>query len=323
MFKNILTRVCEDTGYHPTQDRQAIINLVDRAAFMLYNRLECNAIYREVTCLVPENKVIALPSFVGPLRGIKEAVTDINFDLNTQSYPRFVKNDWQYKWKNWVELRSSCIHTSLPSVAPLTFTVAAVETVPITIKIVGQTANSQRIEEELVLDATSKETANSFGPNLFTIACFNTGRVYDVTVKDDDGNTIAVLYNNEEKTEYKLYDISQYSWSKDVADGTTAIEILYKHPYFRMQNDADEFPADGYDNAIYFQSIALWAAPQTGKEALTSAMQAQALIEPKATRDNDEQKMNKKMQFGRNPLYNAIRPRLFNSRYYTNTTYNG
>lgn len=311
MLKDLIIRIAEDTGYHPTQDRVAIINLVHRAAEMLYNRLECNAIMREVTVLVPENKVISLPSFIGPLRGLREARIDVNFNLNPQMYPRFVKNDWEYKWKNWRELRTSPIHTNLGAIGPLTFSVAAVETTPVTLKIVGQTDTANKVEEELVLDSVTKSTVNNFGPNVFNIACFET-RNHNIIVKDDTDTEVAVLYNNEQKSFYKLYDISEFYWSKDVADGTTTIEILYKHPYVKMLNDADEFPAPVYENAIYFEAMALWAAPQQGKEQLASAWHEQALIEPNATKQSEEEMLNKRMRFGRNPLYNQIRRRHYN-----------
>ena len=313
MFKDILTRVAEDTGYHVTQDRTLLTKLIHRAAEMIYNRLECNAIMREATVLVPENMVISLPSFIGPLRGIKESSIERNFKVNPMMYPRYVKDDWTYKWKNWRELRVSPIHTNLGAVGPLTLTVAAVESTPVTVKIVGQTDTAARIEEEVVMSATSMSTTNSFGPNVYSIVCFDT-RTKDITIKDDTNTEVAILYNNEQKTHYKLYDVSEYQWSKDVSDGTTTIEILYKHPLFQMINDADEFPAQGYENAIYFEAMALWAAPQQGKEQLAAAWHQQAMIEPITTKDNEESMLNKKLNFGRNPVYGATR------RYYHNSS---
>lgn len=310
MLYDIIKRLSEDTGVHLEQQRTDLVNLVHRAAEPLYRRLECNAIMREVTVLVPSNQVITVPSYIGPMRGLRESVIDNNFALNTMMAPRFVKNDWQYKWKNWRELPGSAIYTDLDVVAPLTITVSAVEGTGVTVHIIGQTNTGQRIEEEVVMDATSKTTTNSFGPNIFTIACFDE-RQYDISIQDDNDQVVAILYNNENKTHYRKFDVSEFNWSKDVSDGTTTVDLLYKHPYWKMLNDADEFPADGYEDAIYFAAMALWAVPQQGKESMAAAYMQQSLIEPIATKNSEEEKQVKKLQFERHPLYNQIRRRYY------------
>lgn len=311
MLFDIIKRLAEDTGLHLEQDRLALVNIANRSAEMLYKRLECNAIMREVTVLVPTNLVISLPSFIGPLRGMRESQTDINFDLNTQSYPRFIKNDWQYKWKNWRELQGSAIGAGLNVIAPLTIEVSAVEATPVTIKISGKTNNAQRLEESILLNEVSATTTKSFGPHIDSIACFD-ARQYDITIKDDDGNEIAILYNNESKTHYKLIDVSEFHWSRDVSDGNTTVELLYKQPFYKFINDSDEFAAQGYEDAIYFGAMSLWAAPQQGKEQLALMYGQQAMLEPQSDKSNEELHQNKKLQFGRNPFYNQIRRSHYN-----------
>lgn len=315
MLFDIIKRLSEDTGIHLTQQRDALVNIVHRAAEMIYNRLECNAIMREVTVLVPENMVISLPSFIGPLRGLKESSIDTNVPLYPMMFPRYMKNDWQYKWKNWIEMPPSPIFQNLNAIAPITFEVAQVEGTGITVKVSGQTPNANRLEEVLLLNSVLKATTNSFGPRIDSIVSFDE-RQFDITVKDDDGNIIALLYNNQNKTHYKLINVAQYTWSKDVADGTTTMEILYKHPYWKMINDSDEFPAFDYENAIYFLSMSLWAAPQQGKEALAATYFQQSMLEPQATKGSEEQLQQKTIQMGRNPLYNAIRRKYYNISFF-------
>jgi hypothetical protein len=304
MLKDIITLIAQDTGMDVVQDRAALIQMSNRAAKDLYNKVERNFLRREITVLVPENKVVALPDFVGPLRGIAEATFDIMVPLQTRMQPRYTKSDRQYKFHNWRDLGYTPIHTSLDSIAPLTIEVVAAEATPVTLKIIGQTANSARIEEEIVLDAVTKETTNSFGPDIFAIACLDKNRVYDIIIKDDDGDEIARLANNAKECKYKLIDVSEYPWNLDSADGTL-IDLCYKIPFVDLSNDADSYAFS--DSAVHFNAMAIWLAPQTGKEASAGGYQQQALLELNSEKESDELSNERKFQFERNPYYGAVR----------------
>jgi hypothetical protein len=308
MLKNIIQRLAEDTGMHLVQDRAALVNLANRAASMLHTRLECNDIMRETTVLVPENKVIALPSFIGSLRGMRETERDWNFSLYPMMQPRFMRDGWLHKYRNWRELHGSPIYRDLTVIGPLTIEAEGVESTPAVLKISGQTDTAQKVEEELTLSLATGQTSKTFGPIIYSIASFSE-RSYNISIKDDNGTECAILYNNEEKTHYKLIDVSEFQWTKDVSDGRTTIDLLYKQPLYKMVNDSDEFPADNYDDTIYFQAMSLWASTQPGKEQLMTTFAQQAMMEPHANKNNQEQGQTKKLNFGRNPLYGAIRRR--------------
>jgi hypothetical protein len=93
MLLDVLTRVATDLSLSPTDNRNRLIDLLNRGAREMYNRLECNRIYFERTVLVPRNKIITLPSYVGELRGMRTSISEMPFDIFGLSGPRYVKKN--------------------------------------------------------------------------------------------------------------------------------------------------------------------------------------------------------------------------------------
>jgi len=305
MLLDVITRLASDTGYSPVSQRASLVNLANRAATDIYNTLECNKIYREVTLVVTPNAVVALPNFIGELRGARMHTMDMPFDLQSVGSPRYVSSTWNYRVKNWRDLGESVVHTVPGQIAPLTFTSTVVEGKSILIS--GQTNNAFREQEVLLLNASPKSTTKLFGPRIDQIACMDI-RSSDIIVADADGTELATLYNTENKTRYKLIDVSQVFWSSDTIVGESLIDVAYKVKQTRLVNDSDSFYAgDDYDNAWYHWAMHLFLKPLENRAQDATDERIAAISALVATKDTSEGEIVKKMSFGRNKFYGNFR----------------
>jgi len=303
MLIDVLERVAADTGYNPTTQRDALLNLLQTSADELYDVLECNEIYREVTLVVPRDKIVALDNYVGIVKGVREHTSDVTFNIDTMSSPRYVKNTWEYKYRNWRQLPDSAIHTSLTAVAPLTIESSVIEDTPVTLTINGQTSVAARSVEEIVLDASPEVTTKSFGLNIFSISC-RAVRTGDITIKDSDGVEIAVLRNTENKTRYQLVDVSQMFWNVDTSDDETLVDVLYKLPKQKFVQNTDMFYAgDSYDAAWYYMAMFKFNINKKDRKEEALNFRALSLQATVSDKNSKEQTPMKKLQFGRNKFY--------------------
>lgn len=306
MLLDVLTRVAADTGYKVTQQRTALLDLLNAGAREMYDSLECNHIYREVTVVVPRDKLVSLPSLIGDLRGMRAHTTDYPFPLQSISAPRYVDENWNYKVKNWRELGHSPVHTFVAAVGALTIE-APVVSDGATLLISGQTATAERLQEEIEIDGSPKVSSTQFGPTIHMISCVNE-RSCNITIKDVNGNEIAVLYNTENETRYLIVDVSEVFWSVDTASDETLIDVCYKHPLWRLTQDTDVFPAGSrYDNAWYHLCMHKYFSPMENRRTDASeerGLYSAALVEAKGSA---EQNIEKKISFGRNKFYNMFR----------------
>ena len=310
MFLDIITRIAADTGLDVVQQRTTLGRITNHASKALHHMLECNKIFREVSLEVPPDKIITLPDYIGDIRGLRIHTTEMPFDLKAMAVPRYSNNTLQYKIKNWRDLGDSSLHTNLKVVGPLTFTANGVETIPAIIVVSGQSDNANRIEEQVTMSVASTSTIANFGLRIDSIACFSQ-RVFDITVTDDQGNEIAILLNNQNKTRYKLIDVSQIFWPmSDTVDGMSIIDVLYKLPFAAMINDSDSFTGgDDYDDALYHYGMYLYLLPIQGKEQDSQMELSRAILSIKSVKDGTEDMIDKKLNFGRGKFFDLFKRR--------------
>lgn len=298
MLLDVLTRVAADSGYHVTQDRAALVRLLNQSAQELHAKLECNKIYKEVTLAVPINKLVSLPSFIGELRGMRENTTDSPFNLAPLMSPRYVSGAWDWRVRNWRDVSESAMHTLPSAIGALTLTAPALESTNAVVSISGATANAQRIEESVTMSSTTKVTTNLFTTDIATIASFST-RVNNITIKDSAGIEIAVLYNDESKTRYKIVDVAEVFWASDTASDESLIDVAYKVKPFTLSRDTDSFYAgDDYDEAWYNMSMATYVKPLQGREADFVRYSGAGLASIIANKGTTESAMVKKIYRG-------------------------
>ena len=300
MLIDVLTRFCEDTGKDLVQQRSEINRTAQQAAKELYEELACNRMLREVSCLVPRNKIVALPTYIGPLIAMRQHTSEVIVPLHSMT-PRYASNTLTYKWKNWRDLGEGPLHTYPTAIDTISFEAPSVTDAAV-IKVTGQTDVANLEEATVNMTASPSSTTKLFNPaGLKSIASLS-DRTCDITVKDSDGNEIAVLYNNEKKTRYRMVDVSELFWGNDSSDGSTIIDILYKAPLPILRLDTDSLPVgDDYDEAWYYRMMAIFYKDK-GAERREDANRAlaQSRISAQNIRDGQERGQIKKLEFGRN-----------------------
>lgn len=309
MLIDVLNRVAADTGLHPVDKRATLLKLLDKSAKEMHKQLECSKIYREVTLVVMPDSVVSLPSFVGECKGMRIHTNEIPFDLANIGNPRYTNTTLQNWYKNWRDLGESPVHTVLSAIGQLTIETPIVEDVPVTLIINGNTNNAERIEEKIILDDTSKETTELFGPKLFTIGCVSNIRTSDIVIKDVNGIEIAKLNNNQNECRYKIMDVSKVFWPSDTSAGESLIDVLYKVPATTLSQDSDIFYAGSdYDDAWYNFACYFYFKPIQNRKDDAAAFHADAVAFMQAAKESGEGSQLKKLAFGRNKFYGLFRP---------------
>jgi len=299
MLIDVLSRLAKDIGYHAVQQRDTLEKLANNAATEIYQELNCNRIKREVSCLVGRNKLVALPSFIGELLGMRQCSSEQLIPLMPMQ-PRYASDTLSYKWKNWRDVGESPFHTLPQSIDVLTFETPLVESAVITIN--GQTNVAAREAETLTIDASPKSSTKLWNPAGVKSISSASVRNADITVKDIDGVEVAILYNTDSRTRYKMVDVSKLFWGADNNSDETIIDILYKAPLFYMTDDSDSFPAgDIYDDAWYYRAMSIhFNSKPTLNTSLAATNRTQSLVALRNIKDGSEQGIVKKLEFGRN-----------------------
>lgn len=315
MLNDIINSFCIVTGYPvmytpPTSSvavpNPAALDYINRAAKDLYNSLESDSMMRESVLVVESGLQMSLPTFMGELRGLRQHEWFNTIPINEIGVPRFSSNTWKYRWNNWTYKGKKSLANSITNASLLVFIAPVVEDVPVVINIVGKTGASNRIQETVTLNGTTVATVNSYS-EVESITCF-TNRTYDVCIQDINGNTLAFLYNNEPKTQYIIVDISRYSFqSPNGAGCANLVEVLYKDKFKKFANLADEFNADGYDDAINYLALSLWCQGKENKEQDAILYQTKALQVTNNNITNDERGQVLKIVHAPNSTYQVFK----------------
>lgn len=322
MLIDVLERFCADTGIDKTGQRVLAIKYLSEAAKDLHQMLECNDIFREVTVVVPPNKVVALPNFIGDIRGVRTVLSEQPFQVYPLMSPRYVKNTWQYKYQNWRQMAESPIHTSLNAIAPISIYTDFVEATPVTVTVSGETSLGATGSESIVVNNLGVATTKLFGLKIFSITCRD-ARTANLTIKSS-GIEIATLYNNENFTRYKLVDVSEFAWTQDTTNGETLIDVLYKVPQVVLREDTDNFYAGpAYDNAWYNYAMYLFLKTKQGRMSDAMAFRGLAMQDEVIAKNSKEGDLDKQLSFGRNKFYGAVRRSEYGYGYADGWNWNG
>lgn len=306
MLIDVADRIAADTGLDLVQQRTVINRLLNNAAKEMYDRLECNKIYWEVTLAVPNNKIITLPSYIGELRGIRRSTSQTIVSNFGMSDPRYSRQDWEYRWNNWRDLGESPVMINPSLVGKLVISSSTVEDTNAVVTISAQTNNALRIEEKVTMDEQSKQTTALFGPQIYSISCNSSERTSDITISDYNGVVLAVLYNVDRQSKYKMYDISEAPFLQDSGENCL-VDILYKVRLRTLSKDSDQFPAwSDYDTAWYWMAMYLYYTPLENKPSDYASFFGNALMAMKVSKGNTEGNLDKRFTFGPNKYYDNI-----------------
>ena len=301
MFYNILQRVASDTGLSAVQQRSVIAGLINSAAKEMHTRLECNNAYRVVTLVVPTDKVVSLPYYVGELRGVKQHSNELLTKVSNIGQPRFTKSTREYMVNTWTELGHSPLCATMSTIGPLTLQTNNVDNVAVLVN--GQTVQSAAYEESVTVNAVSVTTTKLFGPKINNIACFSP-RTSDISMYDANGTLISVLYASQQAASFKIVDVSRWAFGSYEASGGNLMDVLYKVPFTPLVNDSDSFiSGDTYDDVLYYYAMYLYYLPQNGKDNDAAIAKSQAFQSLMACKTEDEAGVQKKLNFGKCKFY--------------------
>lgn len=299
MLLDVLTRFCEDSGKDAVQQRTECVKTLQQAAKELYDELSCNRLLRECSCLVPRNKIVALPSCIGPLVGMRQHTSEVIVPYMSMT-PRYASNTLTYKWKNWRDVGESPVHTLPQAIDTLTFEVTDYSDNAV-IQVTGQTNKAALETESVTLSSASAVTTKLWNPAGLKSIVSLTARTSDITIKDAEGNEVGILYNNERKSKYRMVDVSELFWGNDSSDGSTIIDILFKAVLPLLSLDTDSFPAgDEYDEAWYYRAMAIYYKDKPDRKDDANRNLMLSRVAAQNIRDGEERGQIKKMEFGRN-----------------------
>lgn len=253
--------------------RDTLLRFANEAANEMYDQADLDGSLMEQLFRVNGDQTIAMPMYVGPIRAMREYSTHVAWHLYDMR-PRYNQLNWNDRWRGWRLKGFSPISDYVTNQAPIIVTVKEVENPSIVVTVGGPTTDAQFVTDVLTMDATSKQGVVDF----LDITSFKKDRVngFNVALTDIDGKPLSILLNNTLETRYRVADVSLYPWSNtDTGPTDHYMEVLYKKALPWLQNDDDEYPAQGYDNVIVNKILQIWSEEQ-GKGDMAVAYDAKA-----------------------------------------------
>lgn len=272
--KHILVRAGGKMGIDPDgPQRPSLIAFLNEAAEELYDQSDMPGSMIEQVFRVNGDQTITFPSSVGTLRAVRELASMAPWHIN-QMRPRYNQYNWTDIWRNWRLKNIQCLQNSVVNESVGVITVAEVENPPIVVSVSGPTDKAALVNEQIVMDATSKQTVSNFTD----YTSFKKDRInnFDIVLSDVDGRVLTTLPNNVLEAEYQIVDISNFPWlSRSTSPLDNYVEVLYKKKLPFLFNDDDEFPGTNCDRILVNKILQLWNEEQEKEEA-ASAYDAKA-----------------------------------------------
>ncbi len=291
--KYILDQIGNKIGLNPadTNQRAVLLRYLNEAARELYPQCDMEGSLVEQVFKVNGDQTISLPAHVETIRAIRELNSQIAWHPN-RLRPRYNQFNWTDMWRNWRLKNRQCLQATVINQSIGVISVTAVETPPIVVTVSGPTESATCVSETITMDATSKSTTNQY----LDYVSFTKDRVnnYDVRLADVDDRTLTVIPNNELQAVYQIIDVSQLPFlPQDVSVQSNYVEVLYKKKLSQLHNDADEFPAIGYDDILVDKCCQLYYE-EGGKIEQAIAYDAKA-TRTMARRQEDQNKETEDM----------------------------
>jgi hypothetical protein len=302
----IIRRVASDAGITSpdlnSSQRAWLVDIINQAANEYYNSHDIPAVLKECFVRATADAELVLPPFIGELRAIRGACcSDIRLWTLTQMRPKYHKDRWQSYWDNFEEKGDSVIEKEITNTAPGTIVYPIIDT-DLTITFVGETIDSNRAIENVVMTTATKAWTKNFFE--FKRIAKNKVTDYNIIINDSNGNELSIIYADQLEARFRVVDVSKYPTLTGCvcSDGTYAMEILYKPLLTRLEHDEDSFPVQGYDDIIALKTRQLIAEldPEKTDRAILMHKKAELLSKQKESDKNGQ--IQKRFSFGKNPL---------------------
>ena len=283
----ILDRFGKKVGMLPsdTSQRALLLDYVNEAAQELYEQSDMPGSLEEAEFYVQGDKTIAMPSDVYAIRGIREKTGDNNVWDATPLTERYRENSWVSDHNKFRVKGYSPIQRSLPTsiteasdaANKLSFryygVTAAAEIFNVTVKTDRSDSYtiSHTVSSNIAVNAVQTSTVSDPGIPIKDIVSFTRaakptatqGKVELVDYNFLQGIVYAEIPSNATESRYLIVDVSEFPFSDSAAQNDQhTLQVIYKKKLTRLQNDADEFPAPGYDNIIVSKCMELFLEEQ-------------------------------------------------------------
>jgi len=304
-------RVCRKTGLLVGSDDAYVEELINEAAREVWETHDLPNCLVEASVGVQSGGRVALPHFMGEIRGIRESDTMYRTVL-TDMRPKYSYEPEAYDADVWRLIGKRPIAITPQSMGRIKFVQAELNS-DVSITIEGSTATAQSVIETLDLDALEVITTNlwldlrSIKKDALTTC--------NIEIYSEGDELLGIFPNNRYVCEYTIVDVSTYP-GRSLTDNC-AVEVLYKPPYYPMSGDASEFQLDGYDDVIYYRTVALWYLAQKDGGQLAEVYAGRAESRIKSIVQNQSGHVEKFMNFAPNrmnyswgrKIYPSIYPR--------------
>lgn len=310
----IYNQFASQTGLTASSQRNFCLQFINRAAEDIYTKIDPREALRECVFLMQEQyATVTLPYFVGKIRKIRQYSTGIQANLHDM-LPRYHTQGWAelYHYLTWRIKGEIPIGRDIQNEGPLTLALPDGEVIgageTFSIYITGGNTKRQRFTEQVdfVVGVNSVNTTNLFSTieSISKTAPCN----YDVTIDDPDGNELASLPNSLLTTKYTVIQLTDYEPISNYY-----VEILYKQELLPFFNNFDEFPARGYDQAIFFKALELYYATKEGRETevILASKKCDALLK-QISEDKGDQATTKPLDIAPNSMIEIQQPKFYN-----------
>lgn len=297
------------TAYNTNLAQRAVLlDIINQAADEIYSRGDLPIQLREVYIRSTSNKELTLPTFVGELRAIRSSFWNDKWELQSMAQ-RYMQSEWKTTWKNWRIVGESPVNADIANASPGTIEIAAADPT-VVVTLVGETNDSNRAKETVILSSTSVAWTKSY----FSYLRIYKNKITDTNIilKDNAGLELAILYADQLESRYLIVDVSQYPdlTGSECPDGTYAMEVLYKPRRNILYYDEDCFPLDGYDNIIVLKAKQILTEDEEGKEDRAFLMHQKSEMRLTQTIEDKSGPIQKRVRFKRNSMLG-----LFSRRY--------
>lgn len=282
-LNSIIQMVAEHTGIDPVGQRAYIVNLINRGAKNIYDKVDTVHCLREqLFTLDTTIQQFSLPSYVGELRAARIFNIGLTITIHDMA-PRYAQNGWREQYENkclvWRNKGVFSVKRFGENSGQLIIVPQGSEPLPYNITITGGNTQSVRINETITIPAGSSQpvsTINSFTPEKIESIRRNCFSQFDTSIVDLDNIELASLANCELNTEYTIIQLTDYPYSYN--NNFQYVECIYKLRLKLLNNDNDQFPGgDRYDEAIYWAAIVNWAMKKEGKDSTIQMATAKCL----------------------------------------------
>ncbi len=313
MVSYILTQFGNKVGLNPQDngDRSTLLRFLNEAADELWTEADLVGSLWEQVFRINGDQTLTMPMEVASPRAVREFYTQNPIHL-TQMRPRYNMFNWKDGWYNFRLKNTQALMRTITNSGPLVYTVAVVDSSPITVNVTGSTDFATSVTESIVINNLNQTGTISFNE---IIAVTKSGpSSSDVTLLDLDGNVLTIIPNNALEAKYQILDISNAPWlSSTISTIDNYVEMLYKKRLPYLSNDNDEFPAVGYDNQLVNKCLQLYYEEENNPQVALA-------YDQKATRGlarkyEEQNKATEDMVSFQQNDYDTIQPRIRGARF--------